>query len=139
MKVYYFALLTALVWGIAPILEKLGLSKIQPLSALLIRSLGIAIGALLLIIFRSQTLKGALAADGRTFVYLLLGGILASFLGQIFFYHALKSGQISQVVPLAACYPLVAFFIAVLFLHEQVTIQKAIGIICVISGVLLLK
>lgn len=139
MKAYYFALITACIWGIAPILEKIGLGKIEPLSGLLIRSLGVVIGATLLIIFRTQALRGALAADAKTFFYLLLGGILASFLGQLFFYRALKTGQTSQVVPLAATYPLVSFLIAVFFLQEQLTLQKVIGVLLVISGVLLLK
>ena len=139
MKPYYFALITACIWGIAPIVEKIGLGKIEPAAGLLIRSLGILVGAALLIIFRTHTLRVALNADAKTVFYLLSGGILASFLGQLFFYRALKGGEVSQVVPIAAAYPLVAFLIGVIFLHEQVTLQKVIGMLLVLSGIFLLK
>ena len=46
MKPFYFALITALIWGIVPIIEKLGLVKISPESGLLIRSLGVIVGAI---------------------------------------------------------------------------------------------
>lgn len=139
MKAYLFALITACIWGIVPIMERMGLTKIQVLPGLLIRSCGVIVGAILLIIFRTQTLKAALATDTKTFLYLFGGGILASFFGQFFFYQALKNGQASKVVPLAATYPLITFLIAVFFLHEQVTFQKVMGMLLVISGVLLLK
>jgi transporter family protein len=139
MKTYYYALLASCIWGIAPILEKIGLGKTEPEAALLIRCLGVISGAFLLIIFRNHTLRSALQSDAKTFTFLLLGGLLASFLGQIFFYRALKSGATSQIVPLAATYPLVSFLIGVIFLSEQITLAKTVGVLLVITGIFFLK
>ncbi|MBC8473498.1 MAG: hypothetical protein H8D54_01655, partial [Candidatus Omnitrophica bacterium] len=44
MKAYYFALMTALVWGIVPILEKMGVSRTTPLAGVFLRSCGVIVG-----------------------------------------------------------------------------------------------
>ncbi|MDP6685949.1 MAG: EamA family transporter [Candidatus Omnitrophota bacterium] len=139
MKAFYFALATALVWGIVPIFEKMGLTRIAPLSGLIIRSFGVIIGLSLLIIFKTQAFKIALTADPRTIFFLVLGGFMASILGQIFFYNALKTGEASKVVPIAGIYPLVAFILGVIFLGESVTLAKVGGIMLVIAGLFLLR
>jgi len=41
MKPFYFAILASLVWGIAPVIEKIGLKNIEPLSGVIVRSSGI--------------------------------------------------------------------------------------------------
>jgi len=138
---FFWAILTALVWGVVPILEKLGLSSnINLLSGLFIRCLGVIIGALILIVFRFRLLKLDLSnVSLSTVILLFLGGFLASFVGQLFFYKALKFGQASKVVPLAATYPLISFLLALIFLGEKITVAKILGVCCVILGVVLLK
>ena len=139
MKSYYFAILAAIVWGIAPIAEKIGLKNIEPLSGVLVRSSGIVLGAAVLAILNSDLAKTALKADPKTVLFLFLGGILASILGQIFFYNALKHGEVSKMVPIAATYPLVSFLLGLLFFGETFTILKGLGIGFVILGVFLLR
>ena len=139
MKSYYFAILAAIVWGIAPIAEKIGLKNIEPLSGVLVRSSGIVLGAAVLAILNSDLAKTALKADPKTVLFLFLGGILASILGQIFLYNALKHGEVSKMVPIAATYPLVSFLLGLLFFGETFTILKGLGIGFVILGVFLLR
>lgn len=139
MKAYYFALMTALIWGIVPIMEKLGLARIAPIAGILVRSCGVIIGAVILTMFNLPALKMALSADPRTIVLLGLGGFMASILGQIFFYNALKIGEASKLVPIAGTYPLFAFLLGVLFLGESFTLAKAGGVAFVILGLILLR
>jgi len=139
MKAFYFALATAVVWGIVPILEKMGVARIAPLAGVMIRSLGVVIGVSFLAVFNSQTFKAALKADPRTIFLLVLGGFMASILGQILFYNALKTGEASKVVPIAGIYPLVAFLLGVIFLGEAVTVAKVGGVIFVVLGLFLLR
>jgi transporter family protein len=139
MKGFYFAILAAIVWGIAPIMEKIGLKNIEPLSGVLVRSSGIIIGAVIMSIFNIGILKTALKADPKTIVFLFMGGILASILGQIFFYSALKHGEVSKMVPVAATYPLVSFLLGMLFFGESFTIAKGLGIGFIILGVFFLR
>ncbi|MBU1912466.1 MAG: EamA family transporter [Candidatus Omnitrophica bacterium] len=139
MKGFYFAILAAIVWGIAPVVEKIGLKNIEPLSGVLVRSSGVIIGAVIMAIFNTGILKTALKADPKAIVFLFMGGILASILGQIFFYNALKHGEVSKMVPVAATYPLVSFLLGMLFFGESFTIAKGLGIGFIILGVFFLR
>lgn len=138
-RAYLLSILTAVIWGVAPIFEKIGLSgKIEPYVAVVVRSIPIMMVSFLGLLFMGKVGSlGQLASKDVLFV--AIGGLLAGFLGQITIYSALKTGQASVVVPIAATYPLIAMIIAVLFLGEPVTWQKAAGVILVVSGVLLLK
>lgn len=139
MKPFYFAILAALVWGIAPIVEKAGLARIEPMAGVMIRSFGVTIGAIVLVVFNSHLLKLAFRADQKTIILLLMGGIIASILGQIFFYNALKHGEVSKMVPIAATYPLISFLLGLVFFGESFTVIKGLGIGFVILGVFLLR
>ena len=138
-RAYLLAIVTALIWGIAPIFEKIGLSgKIEPYVAVVVRSIPIMIVSFFgLFIMGKVGSLGQLASKDVLFV--AIGGLLAGFLGQITLYSALKIGQASVVVPIAATYPLVSMTVAVLFLGEPITLQKAAGVLLVVSGVLLLR
>jgi len=139
MKAFYFALMTAVVGGIVPILEKMGVARIAPLAGVFIRSCGVVIGIFIMAIFNNQAVRIALKADPRTIFLLVLGGFMASIVGQIFFYNALKIGEASKVVPIAGIYPLVAFLLGVIFLGETFTAVKLGGVIFVVLGLFLLR
>ncbi len=139
MKAFIFALMTAFVWGIVPIIEKVGVSRIQPLAGLLLRSCGVITGLLMLAVFNNSALRVALKADPKTIALLALGGFMASIIGQMFFYNALKLGEASKVVPIAGIYPLVSFILGLIFLGETFTPAKAGGVIFVVIGLFLLR
>ena len=139
IKPFFWALLAALTWGCVPILEKLGLAKIPVFAGLFYRCIGVMLGFGLLLLFKFNIIKDSFGGMSYSWIYLIAGGFLASFVGQIFFYHALKSGEASRVTPLAATFPLITFVLGVLFLGEKITLSKVIGMLCVIAGVLFLK
>ena len=134
-----WALLAALSWGFAPMFEKFGLAKIPVMTGLFYRCIGVVVGLVFLVIFNSSAIKNSLATGVDGWWYLVLGGFMASIVGQIFFYHALKGGEISQVVPIGAAYPLISFILGLIFLGEKFTLAKAGGLACVMVGVVLLK
>lgn len=138
-RAYILSILTAFIWGLAPVFEKLGLSgKIEPYVAVVVRTIPIVIVSFIGLIAMGKT--GSLTQLAtRDVMFVAIGGLLAGFLGQITIYSALKIGQASVVVPIAATYPLVAMTVAVLFLGEPITWQKAAGVLLVVSGVLLLR
>ena len=139
MKPYYWALLAALTWGCVPLLEKLGLMKMPVFAGLFYRCLGVVVGMIILFVVRSEEIKYSFSMSSMGWLFLVAGGFLASVIGQIFFYSALKDGEISQVVTIGASYPLISFLLGVLFLGEKLTIGKLGGLGFVVLGVLLLK
>ncbi len=138
-KAFMYAVLTAIIWGLAPAFEKTGLSgKIDPYVGVVIRTIPVVIFSITGLFLLGKA--GELAhLEVRNVFYIAMGGLIAGFLGQLTLYNALKAGEASIVVPISATYPLVTLIIAVLFLGESVTLAKVLGIVLVISGVALLR
>jgi len=138
MSAFWLAVMTAVIWGFVPLLEKAGLGRIEPLAGLFYRSIGVMIGLVILALFflrpeeiRSVHLKSALL--------IMAGGFLASFAATILFYNALKIGEMSRVVPISGSYPLITFILGVLILGEAFTPLKLLGVIFAVLGIWLLK
>ncbi len=139
MKAYYWAILAALIWGVAPIVEKAGLAEISPIPGVFIRSMAVFIGGLVIAVFSPGVFKALAGYSMKSMLLICAGGLCASIIGSIFFYHALKSGEASKVVPIGASFPLVSFILGVIFLNEGVTVAKVAGMALVIAGIYLLK
>ncbi|MBI1910657.1 MAG: EamA family transporter [Deltaproteobacteria bacterium] len=138
-KPFFFAVLAAIIWGCAPVFEKLGLdSKIDPYLGVVIRSIPIAVIGIAGLAFMGR-LNSIASVDAKSAILVAVGGLIAGLMGQIAFYSALKTGEASVVVPVAATYPLVALLVSVVFLGEAFTIHKLIGIGLVVGGVMLLR
>lgn len=138
-RAFVYAILTSIVWGVAPALEKIGLrGAIEPYQGVVIRSIAIALVSIAGLMFmgRANAFQG-LQLNGVLFV--VAGGLVAGLIGQFTFYSALKAGDASIVVPVAATYPIVALVISIIFLGEPFTWQKAAGIGLVVAGVMLVK
>jgi transporter family protein len=132
-----YALLAALLWGSAPVLEKLGLVKISPLAGLAIRTITITVILVVIALFTDMA-KEIVRVDSRSLFFLVVSGIIAGLLGMLAYFKALKCWEASRVVPIVGAYPLFAFLFALLFLGEKLTLQKALGVLLVVSGVFLL-
>lgn len=144
MREFVLALITAFIWGIVPIIEKIGLSSktAEPIASVIYRTAGsfvFAIFALLFLFVNSNGIDSLKNMDTKTIFILGLAGGLASVFGQIFFYMALKNGNASVVTPIAGAFPLVTFVFSILLLKEAITLPKVIGIVLIISGVICLK
>ncbi|MCM8756766.1 MAG: EamA family transporter, partial [Candidatus Omnitrophica bacterium] len=108
MAGFWWALIAALIWGLVPLIEKLGLGRVDPILGLFYRCVGVSIGLIFLLIFilKPSQIK---SIDLKSSLLLISGGLLASFIGQIAFYKALKTGDISKIVPIAGSYPFISF------------------------------
>lgn len=138
MESFLLALLTAFIWGFVPFLEKVGLSSVEPTSAYLVRCSGVIMGALITMYFYSP-FSSIAKMDFKSIFFLVLAGILAGFVAQLIFYKALKTGEISKIIPITSCYPLFTFILGWVFLGEEVTINKVLGILLILGGIFLLK
>lgn len=132
-----YAALAMLFWGTAPILGKLGLVQVSPYVGLVIRT---AVVMVTLVVYgiASGQLAGVTRVDPASLRYLAGEGLLASLLGHLAYFYALKHGPASRVVPFIAAYPLVTFSLALALLAERVTAGKALGAVLVAAGLLLL-
>ena len=138
MSPFWWALVTAAVWGLVPLIEKLGLVRSDPTIGVFARSMGVLIGVVMFGLLWSPW-KALSQLSARSFLLLALGGFLASFVGQLAFYHALKTGQVSSITPLAGTYPLVAALLGWWLLGEPMTLGRIVGVGCIVAGVWLLS
>jgi bacterial/archaeal transporter family protein len=131
-------IITVLLWGTTPIIEKIGLTKVDPLIGVTIRSTIVTIGLFALTFLLGKG-RAFLGVDGKGFLIFGASGIMAGLLGMWTYYTVLKMGATSKVVPIAACYPLVTALLSVLILREGVTLTRVIGTILIVMGIWLVK
>lgn len=135
----YWALTAALFWGLGPVFAKMGLEKPDPLTALLVRST-----AVLVVLIVWATLKGDMAGklselDSRTWTLLILEGGVASVIAHYALFQALKLGDVANVVPITASYPLIAILLSVVLLGSRMTWGKGLGAALTVLGIYLLQ
>ena len=138
MKPIIFALLAMAFWGLAPIFSKLGLAKLEPFTALTIRSVVIAV-IMLVIGLGTGKLTGLAQVNPKSALLIVGEGVCAALLGQLAYYYAIKGGEVSLVSPIVAAFPIVTIAIALLFLGEKFTVQKLMGAALIIAGVIVIK
>lgn len=137
-KVIILIILTAIFWGSAPIVEKIGLSESTPIIGVTVRSIVVSIFLLLYLLIKGN-IKSLISLSPKALTMFCLSGVLAGGLGMLTYFGALKLGVTSRVVPLAATYPLVTAFLSVLILGEEVTIPRIAGTVLIVLGVCLVK
>jgi bacterial/archaeal transporter family protein len=137
-KSYTFAFFAMMLWGIAPIFGKLGLTQLEPLSALTLRS---SIITLILLIFVTVGghWSGIVSASSRDIFFVGMEGLCAALLGQLAYYYALKYGEVSKVSPVVAAFPLVALMLAFVIFGEKITLWNVMGSVFIVVGIFLLK
>jgi transporter family protein len=139
MSSFTLALIAAFFWGLSALLEKWGLRNADPVAGVVARTLGVLVGIGLFMLFAPDVPRRFIQMDGRSKLALMGGGFLASVVAQMFFYRALKDGEVGRVSSVGGAWPVFAFFLSVLIFHEPLTRGKVFGIFLVTMGVLFLK
>ncbi len=129
---------TMFLWGSAPLFEKLGLSDVDPLTGVLIRSTAVTLVLFVLFLFTGRVQELS-KLSLRSISLFAASGIMAGLLGQYAYFCVLKGGMASKVVPIVASYPLVTAILSILILREGITLQRVAGIILAVIGIALIK
>jgi bacterial/archaeal transporter family protein len=138
MQLMIYLFLTTLFWGMAAIFDKLALGKTSPFSGIMVRQFVVS-GILLGIGIGSGRLANLGSLDGRTIILFGLSGIFGGAAGLWTYYHALRLGGASLVVPITAAYPLITVLLSWLVLQEGLTIHRVIGTVLIVLGVWMVK
>ncbi len=133
-----FAMITSVLWGITPILDKLSVMNASPASVLVVRfttTFLCVIPIFCLPTVRSEVLN----MDRRTILCIVSAAVLSAIFGIFLYYASMKTLEASRVTPICAIYPLVTFLLGWAFLHERLTLTKALGTIFTVAGVVLVS
>jgi len=136
--VIFLLIVTTLLWGTTPIIEKIGLARVDPFIGVTIRSTIVTI-ALLMLTFLLGKGRALVELEGRSILIFGLSGLMAGLLGMWTYYTALKIGPTSKIVPISACYPLITAILSVLILKEGLTLLRVIGTTLIVIGIWLVK
>jgi Predicted membrane protein len=134
--VFILAFIGMICWGVAPLFVKLGLKDIDPLVGLAIRTAFtiIVISGVMLINGSIFQLKNV---PPKTFLLLAAEALLATLIGDLAYFAAVKRGAVSLVTIIMSSSPLVTIICSVIFLGEQVTFTRVIGAALIILGIII--
>lgn len=126
------AFASALFAGITSILAKCGIKETDSTVATALRTVVVLIFSWLMVfVVGSQAQIGAI--DGKTWLFLVLSG-LATGGSWLCYFRALQIGDINKVVPVDKSSVVLTILLACIFLHEELTLPKAIGVVLIGVG-----
>ena len=131
-----FAFGSALLAGLTSILAKCGIRKTDSTLATAIRTVVVlAFSWEMVFLVGSQSQLGSLT--GKTLLFLVLSG-LATGASWLCYFRALQLGNINKVVPIDKSSTVLTIVLAFLFLGEPITVGKAVCVVLIGAGTLLM-
>ncbi len=132
-----YALLTIILWGTTPLIDKVGLRTVAADTGLCLRAFTAGI-----VMIGYAVVKGKFGeivhGDPKGVLCFVVSAISVSVVAQWTYFAALERTDASRLVPFTATYPLVAAVLAVLVLGEAFTLTKFAGAGLIVGGLLLL-
>lgn len=130
------AYLSMIFAGLTAVIAKAGLKNVSGTTGLAVRTFFVTLFIAFIVVFihRMDDLHKLSVKD-----ILLLGlSGLTTALSWLFYYHAIKLGDVSQVALIDKGSIVITIFLAVLFLNEQVTVKLVAGALLVVGGLYVL-
>jgi transporter family protein len=135
--VYLLALIGMICWGISPLFAKSGLEHLSPMTGLSVRTFFTA-----LIILLWMSMSGSIAElktiPPRVFFLLIAEAVLATLIGDLAYFAALKHGSPSVVMLIMACSPVVTIVCSVFFMGEKMSLTNVLGACLTVIGIILI-
>lgn len=122
--------------GITSILAKCGIKKTDSDVATAIRTIVVLLFSWLMVLI-TGTSGQITQISGKTFSFLVLSG-LATGASWLCYFHALQKGDINKVVPIDKSSTVLTILLALIFLHEGITVPKIISVVLIGVGTLLM-
>lgn len=131
-----YAVFSSFFAGITAILAKCGIRKTDSNVATAVRTVVVFLFAWLMVLLTGVWPEiGQIRA--KTLVFLILSG-LATGASWICYFRALQKGNVNKVVPIDKSSTVLTIVLALLFLHEQLTWEKAVSVLLIGAGTLLM-
>lgn len=132
----FYAIGSAFFAGITAILAKCGIRKTDSDVATAVRTIVVLLFSWLMVLI-TGTWTGIAGIDRKTLLFLVLSG-LATGASWLCYFHALQKGDINKVVPIDKSSTVLTILLALIFLHEGITWGKAVSIIMIGAGTLMM-
>ena len=136
--VFWLSIFGMICWGIAPVFAKIGLNNVNPLPGLIIRTLmaSVFVASLLGVNDNFNQIK---SLSFNALVLIGIEALLATLVGDLAYYAAIKKGNISVVTTIMASSPLVTMLVSTVFLGEELTATRIFGAALIIFGIMIVS
>lgn len=124
MSNQYLILVSIVGWGVGSLFYKISNNSIHPIMvSAIVTATFLTLTPIIFLTIpfdKTVTTTGALAT--------IAGGILMG-AGSIAYYYALRHGDAGQTTTVTALYPVLTLILSCIFMGEDISIRKAIGIV----------
>ena len=122
--------------GITTILAKCGIRKTDSDVATAIRTIVVLVFSWVMVAM-TGTFSGITQISGKTLLFLVLSG-LATGVSWLCYFHALQKGDVNKVVPIDKSSTVLTILLALIFLHEGLSVGKAVAVVLIGVGTMLM-
>ncbi len=134
-----FALLTALMWGLSPVIGKMGLERggtsVQAAMTIIVTTSVLAWAALI----ATQGTALFTQMDAVGIGIFVVGGLIGTTIGRLAYYGGVRRVGASVSVGVMHTRPLFSVLLAVGFLSETIALRNGFGVVLIVVGVLILS
>lgn len=131
-----YAIVSSFFAGITSILAKCGIKKADSNVATAIRTVIVLVFSWFMVLM-TGTWDGIMQIDGRTLLFLILSGLVTG-ASWLCYFRALQNGNINKVVPIDKSSTILSILLALIFLHEGVTLAKIVSVVLIGSGTMMM-
>ena len=139
-----FAILSAVFAAATAILAKIGIEEVDSSLATAIRTVVVVVMAWIVVFVShrighpSESLSAMISGiSPRSWLFLILSGI-ATGASWLCYFYAIKTGDVSKVVPIDKCSLVLTIVFAVVFLGESLTWKTVAGCVLLLAGSLVM-
>lgn len=131
-----FAFGSAIFAGITAVLAKCGIKETDSTVATAIRTIVVLVFSWIMV-FTVGSQHGITMVNGKTWLFLVLSG-LATGASWLCYFRALQLGDINKVVPIDKSSVILTVLLAFIFLREEISLAKGIGVVVLGIGTFLM-
>lgn len=132
-----YALLSAATAALVAIFGKIGLQHLDANTATAIRAVVMALFLVGVVVVQGKlSLVATVLADKKALLFVVLSGV-AGAMSWLFYFMAIKSGNVSRVAPIDKLSVVFAVILAVILFGEKVSLIAAAGVALITAGALM--
>ena len=132
-----YALLSAATAALVAIFGKIGLQHLDANTATAIRAVVMAIFLVGVVVIQGKlSLISTILADKKALAFIVLSGV-AGALSWLFYFMAIKTGDVSRVAPIDKLSVVFAVLLAVILFGEKVSLISGLGVALIAAGALM--
>ena len=132
----FLSLMSAIATGAVAVISKAGLKNVDSSLGFAVQSVAILIATWSYVILTGKT-RELSSIEPRAWGFLLVTGVVSA-VAYLFYFGAVKAGDVSRVAPLDRLSLVFAILFAALFLSEKITMPVVVGGALMVVGALVI-